>query len=218
MIDAYGWEADIAPSVVLVYDSGLVPRKASPRRHRRSRHPFRQLASLTDDVDIVVATGPGAPVAAITVELLAAFGVSRIIAVGSAGRLDASASTPNTAVIERAESDEGTSAHYGDNLSADRTLTAALVHRLEIPAATALTTDVPFRHTSERLSTHRSRADFVEMECAALFAASHHAGLAAAAIVIGSDEFDGDNWRPVQPADEAFTSAIAAAAAVLSEA
>lgn len=190
----------ISPDVVLVFDAGCLPERASSRAQRKMVHPFRQVGSLTDGVDIVLAAGPGAPVAAISAEFLASFGVRRMIAVGTAGDLnpDGRVAAPRLTVIAQAESDEGTSAHYGHDLTADAALTAALLELVDHPARTALTTDVPFRHTPERLAQHRARADVVEMECAALFSASRSFGMQTAAVLVTSDVFEDAQWRPLE--------------------
>lgn len=194
MAQASGFDVSLSESVVLVYDTALIPARSTRRRHQRSQHPFRQIGSLTDGVDIVVAPGPGAPVAAITVEFLAAFGVKRLVAVGTAGLLTPGASPSRHYVISNAISDEGTSAHYSSNLRSDPALTAALVAELGGGTHSVVTTDVPFRHTQERLATHRSSSALVEMECAAMFAAAHCFGLAAAAVLMPSDHFGVDRW------------------------
>ena len=196
MATTFAWDLTLAPSVVVFWDPSFLPRKARPRR--RAEHPFRIVASLADGVDAVVATGPGSPVAAITAEFLAAFGVERSVAVGSAGLLHHDG--PNHPVVaDRAESDEATSIHYRGHLHPDPQLTQALINRVGGPPVTALTTDVPFRHTPKRLVAHRARAHVVEMECASFFAASHHVGLASGALLVPSDVFSQDGWHPLEP-------------------
>lgn len=196
----FGFDVKLAPAVIVVLDAACMPERATSRAQRKMTHPFRQVGSLGDGVDIVLAVGPGAPVAAITVEFLAGFGVRQLIAVGTAGAL-----TPHIGhdqsklnVIAQAESDEGTSAHFGVELTADRELTASLLELAGGPGRTALTTDVPFRHTPERLAQHRARADVIEMECAALFAASRHFDVRAAAMLVTSDVFEDAHWRPLE--------------------
>lgn len=194
-----GFDLTLARSVVLVYDQSLVPPRATKRHHRTHTHPFRQVGSLAADVDIVVAAGPGAPVAAITIEFLAALGVRTIVTVGQAGLLR-NLDTDVAYVVERAESDEGTSRHYSNNLVASKQLTSTLVETLGGPPRVALSTDVPFRHTPARLTSHRNRADFVEMECAAIFSTAHHFGLSAGAVLVPSDTFADPGWRQLESA------------------
>ncbi len=210
------FDLELAPSVVLVYDQSLVPPRATKRHHRVRTHPFRRVGSLARSVDIVVAAGPGAPVAAITVEFLAAMGVRRIVTVGQAGLLNTNERSANDPpandrspddrspcdlyVISRAESDEGTSLYYSKNLAADAGLTSKLSATLGGCLGVTLTTDVPFRHTPARLGSHRARADLVEMECAAVFSAAQHFGLAAGAVLVTSDVFGDTGWRQLEPA------------------
>ena len=220
MAASFDFDLVLAPAVVLVVDGSLVPARSATKSQRKAQHPFRQIGSLGSGVDIVQAAGPGAPVAAITVEFLAHFGVERLVLVGSAGRLHEPTDNMLSAhaVVREAVSDEGTSAHYGGDLSADAQLTAALAERSS-PTCVSLTTDVPFRHTPERLGHHRDRADITEMECAALFAASHHVGVRAAALVAISDIFTADGWKPVprKIASDALAQAVTIATQVLTE-
>lgn len=202
MRDHFGFDLELAPSVVLIFDTSLMPARATTRAQRKATHPFRQVGTLGDGVDMVVAAGPGAPVAAITVEFFAAFGVHQLISVGTAGYLSAGdGPLPRHSVIGQAASDEGTSAYYGTDLTANTELTNALVDLAGGPSRTALTTDVPFRHTPDRLAVHRQRADLVEMECAALFASARYFGLGAGSLLVTSDVFDHREWRPLPRRD-----------------
>jgi uridine phosphorylase len=198
MAEAFNYDLELAEAVVLVFDTSLVPARSTTRTQRRARHPFRSIGTLAEGVDIVVAAGPGAPVAAITVDFLVHFGAKRIIAVGSAGVLAPTEPAPHHIVIERAESDEGTSAHYSADLHADVVLTTALVALVGASPRVTVTTDVPFRHTPARLAAHRARASVIEMECAALFASANAAGIAAAALLVPSDTFGTDRWVPAE--------------------
>lgn len=195
MTAAFGYDVELAEAVVLVFDASLVPARAT-RSHRKARHPFRAVGSLAGGVDIVAAAGPGAPVAAITVDFLAQFGAKRIIAVGSAGLLNSHDPMARQIVIGKAESDEGTSAHYSTDLTADDGLTTALATIVGAAPQITVTTDVPFRHTPDRLAQHRARGSVIEMECAALFASANAAHIAAAALLVPSDRFVGNRWQP----------------------
>jgi uridine phosphorylase len=196
----------VAPAVVLVFDETLVPGSRVARAHGLVRtlrrgpgtysdpRPFRRVTEIREGVSLVCAPGPGAPVAAITVEFLAAFGVRRIIAVGTAGDLHGAASA--TAVpVGLAVSDEGTSKHYGADLRADEELTVLLASRLGRSPVATVTTDVPFRHTPDRLARHRSQALVIEMECAAVFAAARTFDIRAAALLVVADRFSEDTWH-----------------------
>jgi len=214
---ASGFDLDLATSAVLVFDQGLVPAKARSRRHRRSSHPFRSVGSLSNGVDIVVAPGPGSPVAAVTVEFLAAFGVTRLISVGTAGRLVPDG--PSTRVVGQAVSDEGTSCHYGDDLRPDQDLLAALLTEQGGSAGVALTTDVPFRQTPRRLRSHSEVADLIEMECAAIFSSARAFNIRAGAILVVSDTFGRHDWTRSDPAETltALGRAVEVSAKVLAQ-
>lgn len=193
MARAAGFDLSIPSAAILVFDESLVPR---PRRRNDvgPRHPFRRLSVLDEGVSVACAAGPGAPSAAVAVEFLAAFGVATVVAVGSAGDLHGSLPTAAHSITS-AVSDEGTSAHYASDLSADQALCFSLTEAVGRPAITTLTTDVPFRHTPQRLEQHRSRADVVEMECAAVFAVARAFDMKAGALLVVSDHFEGNKWR-----------------------
>lgn len=193
MAVASGFDIALAEAVVLVYEDSLVPRRAKRGRFRRGSHPFRSVGRLAATVDIVVAAGPGAPVAAVTVEFLAAFGVRRLISVGRAGLLNTQTDA-RIHVVDRAVSDEGTSCHYGGNPTAHEGLTAAVLAEVGGSPSATLTTDVPFRHTPNRLRAHRSAAHLVEMECAAVFSAARMFDIEATAILVVSDVFGEHEW------------------------
>ncbi len=217
LVSAADFDVRLAESIVLVFDETLVPGKGRMRRARRGRHPFRSVGSLADGVDIVVTPGPGAPVAAVTVEFLAAFGVTQLISVGTAGKLTPDG--PKTRVVGRAVSDEGTSGHYGANLEPSAGLTASLLSVIGGSAATTATTDVPFRQTPDKLRSHRAVADLIEMECAAIFSAAHAFGIQAAALLVTSDVFGERDWSRSDPVETqlALTQAVDTAVHVLAQ-
>lgn len=201
MIEAASFGYRPPPTVVVVFDEALVPA----RGRRRADHPFRQVATIgsrrSEPIDLILAPGPGAPVAAVTVEFLAALGATRIVTVGSCGVLDGTGGPDGSRplVIRSAESDEGTSKHYGGNRSPDPTLTGLLAEELGAQSVTTITTDAPFRQTPARLAAFRRLADVVEMEAAACFAAAHLLGVAAASVLVAGDRFVDDTWRPAPP-------------------
>jgi len=181
----------VAPSVVLVFEPSLVPVRRIQRAGRKP-HPFRAVGKAAPGVDIVAAQGPGAPVAAITVEFLAALGVRDLILVGTAGALSNDPGVGldgSVAVVTEARSDEGTSIHYGAHHQPNADLTAALQQNHPQSNVVTMTTDVPFRHTPERLAEHREQADVIEMEAAAVFAAANFFDVRAAALLVCSDVF-----------------------------
>lgn len=197
LADASGFDLALPQSVVLVFDEGLVPRSRLRSLKSTDPRPFRSVAAIDAGVAVVAAMGPGAPVAAVTVELLAALGVRQIVSVGTAGRLSASGQDPSLHLAERAVSDEGTSVHYGATLVPDHGLLDLLHSLTGASKSVTLTTDVPFRHTADRLAQHRNQAELVEMEVAAIYAAAHHHRVAAASLLVISDEFGTSDWEPI---------------------
>lgn len=207
MATALGFNLKLAENVVVVFDVSLLPKRATTRQQRQAKHPFRGIAELGDGVDVVAASGPGAPVAAVTMEFLAALGARRVVSVGVAGALDSNIEVGTPFAVAKAVSDEGTSRHYialDGPVAADPSMTKGLVGLTGRPSRVSLSTDVPFRHTPERLVAHRSQASLVDMESSALFAAAHAFDIEPAALLVASDVFDGPTWRA---ADAARTAA-----------
>lgn len=136
--------------------------------------------------------GPGSPTCAVTVEFLAHLGVRRIVLVGVAGALDATLSTGDVVVVDGAESDEGTSAHYGSHHQPCPTLTG-LIGALG-SAGSVVTTDAPLRLTQADVDRYRLNAQAIDMELAALFAAGHTVGVSTAGVLVISDRFGEDGW------------------------
>lgn len=187
-----GFDLTLPQSIILVFDESLVPR-VRRRSRRPSSHPFRRIAELDDGLAVVCAAGPGAPSAAVAIEFIAAFGAQRVVSVGTAGDLHGRVS--GTHPVGATVSDEGTSPHYGTDTSPDPSIVAALAEVTSNQPLTALTTDVPFRHTPTRLKQHRDVADVVEMECAAIFAVARARDLRAGSLVVISDHFEDSTWR-----------------------
>ncbi|MEM9713252.1 MAG: hypothetical protein AAGA17_13630 [Actinomycetota bacterium] len=177
--------------VVMVFDTSLVPR----RGRRRRPDPFRGVAvgRGNPEVAVVAARGPGAPTAAVTIELLAHLGAGAIVAVGAAGALT-DLPTGSVHVVGAAVSDDGTSAHYGSDLRPDGSLTAGLAAALDSETVTALTTDAPLTLTAADVARHRQAGDVVEMEAAAVFAAARRRSVRAGAVLVVSDHYGDDDW------------------------
>src|SRR3990172_5186655 len=86
------------------------------------RHPVKKVNGFYGDLYLLKRTGGrvalaggfgiGAPVTAVLVEDLAAFGVRRFVALGLAGGLQPDLRAGDLVICERAIRDEGTSRHY----------------------------------------------------------------------------------------------------------
>jgi uridine phosphorylase len=147
-------------------------------------------------VAVLANPGPGAPAAVIALELLAACGVGRMVAIGMAGGLQPDLQPGALVLCERAFREEGTSYHYlppSESVSPSASLNARLSAALKSSGASFQTgaswsCDAPFRETFEKASLHAAAgARVVEMEAAGLFAAGQHLGVQVAAVFTVAD-------------------------------
>lgn len=198
-----------AGGVILCYQRSLLDHVlASHETTPAGSHWGRDLHLLgetNNTIGVMGRFGIGAPVAAIALEELIAFGVTRFVSVGTAGSLQAHIEIGDVVVCERAIRDEGTSHHYlppGHDARPSPALTNALAASLDdlgLPytRGAAWTTDAPYRET--RAEVRRYQAEgicCVEMEAAALFAVATHRNVDVAALFTISDSLADLTWRP----------------------
>ena len=223
-LDAIDVQTRLTGDVILVFDQSVVEPVGIGRRitsrllsGEERVHPFRGLHRVDDGTDLVV-TSPGAAVAGATLELLAAMGARRVVSVGAAAALT-DLGTGTLAVVERA-------AWHGEALAYPSTCdtpTASLSKHLAsaLPATpvTAWSTSVPFRQSPAVLEQARQQAQVLEMECGALFQVADVLGLDMAAVVVVSDHYDRNTWRPGNPGavTTALRAAVSAVVAALGE-
>lgn len=153
----------------------------------------------------LVGPAVGGPVAAIVLELLAALGLERVVAVGACGSLQPDLPVGAAVLPTTARREEGTSYHY---LPADVAVApnAALAEELARAAAAeglaprcgpVWTTDALFRETARKVQRYGAEGLLaVDMETATLFAVGQAVGLPVAALLVVSDELAGLVWRP----------------------
>lgn len=155
----------------------------------------------------VALAGPaiGAPYAAMLVETLAAWGVRRLILVGWCGSLTPEAPVGTAVVPGVAWIEEGTSRHYrapSDVSSPDPDWSQHLANACAEAGATVSrggvwTTDALFRESPMKVERYRSLgAVAVDMEASALFTVAGFLGVAAAAVLVVSDDLSTLSWRP----------------------
>ncbi|MBN2467282.1 MAG: nucleoside phosphorylase [Deltaproteobacteria bacterium] len=167
---------------------------------------FSSLQTIRYHDKVLTLAGPamGAPVAAMVLEVLRAFGARQIIAFGSCGSLDEKLRIGHFIVPERALSDEGTSAHYPlpgkavkPNLHICRTLrSASRNHECVCHSGYVWTTDAPFRETPKKIGAFRKKhALAVEMELSSFFKASAFYGIETGALLVVSDELFSSKWK-----------------------
>ncbi len=149
--------------------------------------------------------GLGAPAMAIAVEEYAAFGVRRFVSIGLAGSLQPDLHPGDIVIGESALRGEGTSAHYlppADSVEADPEMTEGMCaalrkYGLQPFLGTSWTTDAPYRETRREAAQRRQEGvACVEMEAAALFAASRSLGVKAAAVFVIADQLSEHGWLP----------------------
>ena len=191
-LSAVGQPAPALPGAVVC---ALHP-SARPRKAKSLGGPFGAVERDKQTATVTVSTlGPGAAVAAMTVEMLAAVGVTSIIAVGVASGVlrrgnewDGAA----VAVIADAISDESVSPAYGGWTNANEALTSRLCSAIGAEPVTSYSTSTPFRLDTEAVLA--SEAAVVDMEASALFASASDCGVAAALVVVISDMTSDDGW------------------------
>ncbi|NLH47363.1 MAG: nucleoside phosphorylase [Myxococcales bacterium] len=146
----------------------------------------------------------GSPLAAGHGEELIALGARELVFFGLGGSLHPDVRLGDVLLVDAAYSDEGTSRHYrpvqrmfaADAPLAER-LAAHLARRgIELKRGAGWTTDALYRETRAKVDAHRAAGrQIVEMELSALYCVAEYHGVAAAGIVVVSDELFGDDWR-----------------------
>jgi len=166
---------------------------------------FFVLQKTKGKVGIIGNFGIGAPVAAIMVEELAAFGVKKFISIGKAGTLQKNLEIGDIVVCEKAVRDEGTSHHYmkPSRFSyASKRLTKKVQETLkqekvQYQNGTSWTIDAPYRETlKEARQYQKEGVATVEMEAAALFAVAQYRKLEMASLFTISDSLAELKWKP----------------------
>lgn len=149
--------------------------------------------------------GVGAPVAALVLEHLIAWGVQRFLSIGTAGGLQPGAATGDIVVCAGAIRDDGVSHHYAP---ADAPalpsagLTARLAGELEARGishrtGTTWTVDAPYRETVAEARHYQAQGVLtVEMEAAAVFTVGASRGVDVAAAFAVSDSLAEARWNP----------------------
>ena len=193
-------------AVLLCYQPALARRLLGDRSGPRPRMPghVRPLPGGDGRVAVAAGFGIGAPAAAVVLEELVAWGVRRVVSVGTAGTLQPQLVPGRVVVCTSAIRDEGTSHHYlpperlvdpGPRLTAH--LAATLRGRgLDVEEGRTWTTDAPYRETATEIRSYREEGVLtVEMEAAALFAVARHRGIEVASALVVSDRL-GEAWEP----------------------
>ena len=191
----------------------------TPRPAPRLPGHVRPLPGSEGRIAVASGFGIGSPAAAVILEELAAWGVGRIVSVGTAGALQPHLRPGRVVLCTAAIRDEGTSHHY---VPPERLATPApaLTDRLGAclrgagldPAeGCSWTTDAPYRETAAEILRYREEGVLtVEMEAAALFSVAGHRGVEVASVLVVSDSL-AEVWEPHFHAEETIAGLEAAA-------
>lgn len=180
-------------------------RTGADRRAYRNFGPTTLFPASRPGLPDVIGPFLGAPFAASVAEEAIALGAVELILFGIAGSLDPTPAIGATCLVEAAYADEGASPHYFPEqklFHADVDLLARLESGLAAhpPApqrAASWTTSAFYRETPAKVRDHRAAGRrLVEMELSALYAVAAYRDVAAAGVVVVSDELTDEAWRP----------------------
>lgn len=161
-----------------------------------------------DDERRFTLAGPmvGAPYAAMIVETLGVWGVESILFVGWCGAVSHHVKAGDIIVPDSAMIDEGTSGHYCAATCRVALPARPLVHQIRLALqhhgarfhdGAVWTTDAIYRETVEKVKHYQSKGALaVEMELSAIFTVAGFREIAAAGILVVSDELSDYQWRP----------------------
>jgi len=197
----------------------------------RKNLKFCSLQTIMVNNKPITLAGPGmsAPVAAMVLEVLIAFGARHIVGVGSCGSLDEKLRIGHLVIPQNAIPDEGTSSHYplpGKTIKASPRIIERIRSLCELKAqdwalGKVWTTDAPFRETPQKIKkAQRKKAIAVEMELSAFLKVGAFYGAEVGALLVVSDELFARQWNPgftTQKYKKAFVHAIDIALQVLSQ-
>ncbi len=211
---AYRWRIGHAPkipppqTIIVCYQRDPIMALLERQRAAQADGFSGELSVLkTRDhpIGLLHPAGPGAPIVALAIEELIAFGVQRFISIGLAGGLPSDLHSGDTVICDRALRDEGTSHHYlppARSVDADSALVQQIHATLSARGiahsiGASWTTDAPYRETRREVETYRAEGvKTVEMEAAALFAVGQRLKVSTAAVFVISDRLADLTWQP----------------------
>jgi purine-nucleoside phosphorylase len=180
--------------------------KNHPTTQIKGRFPNLHIINETQGrVAVIGNFGIGASNAANMLEMLIAFGVKKIISLGTAGTLQHSTNVGDIVVCNKAIAEEGVSPHYFENCREyfpSEELTKELEKHLVEQKCTfkigaTWTTDAPYRETIAKTKKFQEeKVETVEMEASALFAICNYRGVEIASLFSISDSLASLKWEP----------------------
>lgn len=202
-------EVDPLVGVIFTFQTKLMNFIVENYKVKKIEHVFGEFYILEDSKEKIGITGNfgvGAPIAAILIEELAAFGVKNFISVGTAGALQTDLKLGSIIVCDQAIRDEGTSYHYlpdekysyPSQFLTDNIIKTIKKLGLDYNMGTSWTTDAPYRETTKEIEQYK-REDVltVEMEASAVFSVAKCLNVEAAAIFTISDYISDMEWKPL---------------------
>lgn len=180
-----------------------VPREYNVESFDQLLGEFFLLRDLDRPVGVVGNFGIGAPVTALQMELLIAWGVEQFVIAGAAGALQPDLNIGDIVIPDRAIRDEGTSHHYlppAHEIEATPAILDGIMTECDVENATrgpTWTTDAIFRETVDEIREYRERGvQTVDMEAATVFAIADYRDVSAGAVFTISDILANDSWMP----------------------
>ncbi|MFQ5400755.1 MAG: nucleoside phosphorylase [Anaerolineae bacterium] len=229
-----GAAPDFAPpqAVIFCYQPALLQFAVKKWRGKQQSGffgAFYLLKKTNGRVGVMGNFGVGAPVTAVLLEELAAFGVPRFIIISMVGGLQETSQAGDLIVADRALRDEGVSHHYLPSarfalpspVLTQRLRRALDSKGLSYQVGATWTTDAPYRETSREIAQYQEEGVLaVEMETAALFAVAQYLKVDAAAALAIGDSMQNGRWRldfDLHRAEEGLKTLLDAAVAELRE-
>jgi DeoD family purine-nucleoside phosphorylase len=189
--------APLAERVLLPGDPGRALRLAQallrePKMFNHHRGLWGYTGTAADEEPLTIqSTGMGGPSAAIVITELALLGARRLIRVGTCGALDPTLDLGVLILAREAIATDGTSKALGaaERAPPDRRLTDAIATAGEnLRQGPIVTTDLFYDGDRQQEQWAKAGALAVEMETATLFTIAANKGLAAASLLIITDQ------------------------------
>ncbi|MEA2198619.1 MAG: purine-nucleoside phosphorylase [Solirubrobacteraceae bacterium] len=191
--------APLAERVLLPGDPGRALRLAQalmrePRMFNHHRGLWGYTGTAADDEPLTIqSTGMGGPSAAIIITELALLGAQRLIRVGTCGALDPTIELGTFILAREAIATDGTSRALGapERATPDQNLTEAIASAAaaeDLHQGPIVTTDLFYDGNRQEEEWAAQGALAVEMETATLFTIAANKGLAAASLLIVTDQ------------------------------
>ena len=142
--------------------------------------------------------GIGSPAIIALLEELTALGVTKILYLGYAGRLDTTINEADCFIVNKAFSLCGTSFFYNKDsfISYSNNFFEKVKSELNLTEQIVLSTDAPYRETQSILESYKiKKATLIDMETASILAFSKKRKTEVACVLIASDQIE-NSWTP----------------------